>query len=70
MKLFLHIVLILFFISGLLIAGDEDKQSPRMVFDYEEFDFGAVQGDTVLTHVFILTNTGHDTLNIKKVKPS
>lgn len=44
-----------------------EPHGARIEFKEENFDFGEVSNDTLLQHVFVFTNTGEDTLEIKRV---
>jgi len=62
-KIFFSIVML----SSLSLA---QLMSPKLTLLENEFDFGDIkQGDKV-THVFVLTNSGTDVLNIEKIIPS
>lgn len=50
--------------------NSSNKPNARIVFEEEEFDFGEVKGDTLLTHIFKFINPGTDTLFIKKIHSS
>lgn len=43
---------------------------PRIAFGATEFDFGKVDSGAVVEHVYVFTNTGDQTLEIKDVRPS
>jgi hypothetical protein len=47
-----------------------EKSDASIVFEEEKFDFGDVNSDSVLTHVFKFENTGTDTLFIRSVRGS
>ena len=58
-------------IQGTLFAQNySTKSNAHLVFEEENFDFGEVSNDTVLTHVFKFENTGTDTLFIQSVRGS
>jgi hypothetical protein len=71
-----YISVILVFFVLILLQGDlmgqdsGDKSSARIVFENENYDFGDVSNDTVLTHVFEFKNPGADTLFIQSVRGS
>jgi hypothetical protein len=43
---------------------------PKIQFDGREYDFGKAAAGEFVKHVFLVTNTGTDTLEISKVHPS
>ena len=58
-------------LQGSLFAQDITKKSDaKMEFQEENYNFGDVSGDSVLTHVFKFNNSGTDTLFIEGVKGS
>ena len=65
-KPFIYTLLLSVMLSfSTLIASDDPI--PELEFTEDSFDFGEVNRDTVLQHVFTLKNTGEDTLHIKRV---
>jgi len=64
----LSAVLLLVLFIAFLTAGE--PEGPQMHFAEERHDFGQVEGDTLLTHVFTFENTGEDTLRIYRVRSS
>lgn len=71
-KAFFGLLFILLTLSLGCSQAQEDKgvNGPLMTFEQDEYDFGVVRGDTVISHVFAFTNTGKDTLYIAKVGAS
>jgi hypothetical protein len=65
---FLFSVLLIFLLTLPLAAGE--PEGPHMYFAEERHDFGQIEGDTLLTHVFKFENTGDDTLRIYRVRSS
>lgn len=61
-KWVLPVVLLLALAAGPVHAGE-----PKIVVKETTHDFGTVRQGWVLTHVFTFTNTGNDTLFIRKV---
>jgi hypothetical protein len=58
-------------LHGNLFGQDSEQISKaKIVFDQDNYDFGEVSNDTVLTHVFKFENPGTDTLFIKSVRGS
>ncbi len=74
MKKYILVVLIfsiLILLQGNLISqNSSNKPNAKIVFEEEEFDFGEVKSDSLLTHIFKFENPGTDTLFIKSVKGS
>ncbi len=56
--------------GNLINQNSSNKPNAKLVFEEENYDFGEVNNDTVLTHVFKFENSGTDTLFIKSVKGS
>ena len=68
---FFGVLFILMILQGSLFAQDITKKSDaKMEFQEENYNFGDVSGDSVLTHVFKFNNSGTDTLFIEGVKGS
>ena len=68
---FISTALVLMLLPGTLFAQNSVPTSDAiLVFEEETYDFGEVNNDTVLTHVFKFQNTGTDTLFIKGVRGS
>jgi len=71
----LNLFFLFFLLSsfGALQAQDSTHASPlkgpHIIFTEMHFDTGPVGDDTTITHIFIFSNTGKDTLHIKGVKP-
>ncbi len=71
-----YMLVILIFSIMILLQGNltsqnsSNKPDAKIVFEEEEFDFGEVKGDSLLTHIFKFNNPGTDTLFIKSVKGS
>ncbi|MCK4558390.1 MAG: DUF1573 domain-containing protein [Calditrichia bacterium] len=71
-----YILVVFIFSMMILLQGNlinqnsSNKPNAKIVFEEEEFDFGEVNNDTVLTHVFKFENSGTDTLFIKNVQGS
>jgi len=57
----------------LLMGGDfalaEPDSGPKMVLKEQDFDFGEVEGEDVITHTFEVLNQGDEVLTIEKVSP-
>jgi len=66
-KLFLAIIILL--ATSWYAYPQDIKQGPLMVLQEGEFDFGQVKEGSSITHDFIVTNLGDETLEIKKVSP-
>ena len=68
---FIFMAFTLILLQGTLFAQSTVPTSDAiLVFEEENYDFGEVNNDTVLTHVFKFQNTGTDTLFIKGVRGS
>jgi hypothetical protein len=71
-----YILVVLIFSMMILLQGNlinqnsSNKPNAKIVFEEEEFDFGEVKSDSLLTHIFKFENPGTDTLFIKSVKGS
>jgi len=63
-------LVLLLFQSNIFGQDTENKSNANIVFEEEQYDFGEVSNDTVLTHVFEFENTGTDTLFIRSVRGS
>jgi hypothetical protein len=64
-------VVVFILLQGILVAQNTVPISDALlVFEEENYDFGEVSNDTVLTHIFKFQNTGTDTLFIKGVRGS
>jgi hypothetical protein len=64
-------ILVFILLQGILVAQNTVPTSDALlVFEEENYDFGEVSNDTVLTHIFKFQNTGTDTLFIKGVRGS
>ncbi|GAA5042413.1 hypothetical protein GCM10011506_44870 [Marivirga lumbricoides] len=48
----------------------ELARAPRLQVEEDTYDFGHVNVGEVLTHSFLIQNTGKDKLNIRKMKPT
>jgi hypothetical protein len=57
----------------LLMGGDfafaDPDSGPKMVLKEQDFDFGEVEGEDVITHTFEVLNQGDEVLIIEKVSP-
>jgi len=56
--------------ENLISQNSSNKPNAKIVFEEDEFDFGEVKSDSLLTHIFKFNNPGTDTLFIKSVKGS
>jgi len=65
-------VLIGFFGNGCLlaIAVLAASQTPNIIFDETNYNFGELSETTLFSHDFIVKNGGTTTLNIRAVQPS
>jgi hypothetical protein len=63
---FLGVSICLLLVSGSVYAG----QAPRIHFKQDTWDFGPTKQGKNLTHTFIFTNSGEETLKIVKVLTS
>ena len=56
-----------------LMLGDfalaEPDSAPKMILKEQDFDFGEVKGEGVITHTFEVLNQGEEILTIEKVSP-
>ena len=57
----------------LLMCGDfalaNQDGAPKMVLKEQDFDFGEVKGEGVITHTFEVLNQGDEMLTIEKISP-
>ena len=42
----------------------------KITYDHSEFDFGVISHGSRVSHNFPVSNTGRDTLNITKIRPT
>ncbi len=68
MRKIIFAVLLTLFLSGLCFAQDSLSR-PVIQFDQKVYDFGRVNRDTMLVHIFKFKNLGNKTLKIKGVRP-
>jgi len=67
-RLFGLIILVLLLIGGDFALANPDG-APKMILKEQDFDFGEVKGEDVVTHTFEVLNQGDEMLTIKKVSP-
>ena len=70
---FLILITIIALNLNMLAAQDstlaDSLSVPQIEFPEISYDFGSIGDDTTLTHTFVFTNTGTDSLRIKGVRP-
>jgi hypothetical protein len=68
--------LMIFIFCAFLVVGAQNsppiqqESGARLVMEEDNYDYGTVEEGTEVTHNFKFTNTGSDTLVIKKVGTS
>jgi hypothetical protein len=59
------------FATGLIFAQDKaPAEKSHLEFSEDSFNFGQLQTDSLVTHVFNFKNTGSDTIEIHNVGSS
>lgn len=66
MKHFSLLPLILLILTSCAIKPEPPADGPRITFNHEEFDFGHVSEGIELEHVFTISNSGTEPLQIQK----
>lgn len=61
---------IFFFVLMLTSVSFAQLVGPKLTVQVNEYDFGDIKQGEKVSHVFILTNTGGDLLEIKRIIPS
>lgn len=69
---FLFSLIIAFYLCGVVNAAADSTtvkrmDGPRLYFEEEAFDFGAIEPGQIVDHVFHFQNVGLDTVYIKQV---
>jgi hypothetical protein len=57
------------FVAHLSVAWAQETTGPRMVIKEKAVDYPEVEEGKVIEHVFKVSNTGNQPLQIEKVKP-
>ena len=73
LKYFLFVLIFTF--ASIVYAQTQDSSAsdlvkPALEFDHTEYDFGSVNSDTAVTHVYTFRNVSSDTIKINKVGTS
>lgn len=64
----LLVVMVLFALQPAM--AQQEPKGAHMEFDAENYDFGKIEADSVVYHVFTFRNTGTDTLKVRGVRSS